>query len=177
MSPAGSSTGRSARRSNSSAVIMGASAAPFARADVLRCFVTARAADRDDADRFFMAICQRGSAESHLVYKLYQPHTATQEPTVQLASMRKLATGGTCRRKSPNSPTQPPNVSKSVMGLRANVRVLLERRRIRDGRPFAAPLAPSRVVVLFTAPIAGGRERASARARRRQHSAETRHRL
>src|SRR5450759_4422530 len=63
MSPAGSSTGRSANRSNSAAVIMGASVALRLRVKVLRFFAVARAADRDEADRFFMAICHRGSPQ------------------------------------------------------------------------------------------------------------------
>jgi len=35
-------------------------APPFLRVDVLRCFVVACAAGRDEADRFFMAVCHRG---------------------------------------------------------------------------------------------------------------------
>src|SRR5206468_1905649 len=57
MSPAGSSTARSDRRSNSSAVIMGG-LVPF---EVLRFFAFSCATDRDEADRFFMAIGHRGS--------------------------------------------------------------------------------------------------------------------
>src|SRR2546422_8426562 len=57
MSPAGSSTGKSARRSNSSAEIMGG-LRPF---EVPRFFAVACAADRDDADRVFMAIGHCGS--------------------------------------------------------------------------------------------------------------------
>src|SRR5438128_1348423 len=63
MSPAGSSAGRSAKRSNSSAVIMAGFVAPFARANVLLFFAVARVTDRDEADRFFMAICHRGSPQ------------------------------------------------------------------------------------------------------------------
>src|SRR5579872_5087491 len=54
MSPAGSSTGRSASRSNSLAVT------DFAWSFfVLLFLVRACTADRDDADGFFMAICHR----------------------------------------------------------------------------------------------------------------------
>src|SRR5438067_4820647 len=63
MSPPGSSAGRSAKRSNSSAVIMAGFGAPFARATVLLFFAVARVTDRDEADRFFMAICHRGSPQ------------------------------------------------------------------------------------------------------------------
>src|SRR2546425_8193259 len=63
MSPAGSSTGRSANRSNSAAVIMGDSVALRLCVKVLRFLAVARAADRDEADRFFMAICHRGSPQ------------------------------------------------------------------------------------------------------------------
>src|SRR5205814_6033064 len=63
MSPAGSFTGRSANRSNAAAVVMGGSGALRLRVKVLRFFAVARAADRDEADRFFMAICHRGSPE------------------------------------------------------------------------------------------------------------------
>src|SRR5258708_14357758 len=63
MSPAGSSTGRATNRSSSAAVIMGGSVARRLRVEVLRFFAVARAADRDEADRFFMAICHRGSPE------------------------------------------------------------------------------------------------------------------
>src|SRR3977135_2284955 len=58
MSPVGSSTGRSERRSNSSAEIMGGLALPF---EVPRFFAVACAPDRDEADRVFMAISHRGS--------------------------------------------------------------------------------------------------------------------
>src|SRR5713101_1853168 len=59
MSPAGSSAGKSARRSNSSAEIM-EGLLPF---EVLRFFAVACAADRDEADRVFMAISHRGSPD------------------------------------------------------------------------------------------------------------------
>src|SRR5439155_3716648 len=62
VSPAGSSAGRSAKRSNSAAVIMAGFVAPFARANALLFFAAARVADRDETDRFFMAICRRGSS-------------------------------------------------------------------------------------------------------------------
>ena len=41
----------------------GGLAPPFRRVNVLRLFVVARAADRDEADRFVMAICHRGSPD------------------------------------------------------------------------------------------------------------------
>src|SRR5437870_13434565 len=63
MSPAGSSTGRSANRSNSAAVIMGDSVALRLCVKVLRFLAVTRTADRDEADRFFMAICHRGSPQ------------------------------------------------------------------------------------------------------------------
>ena len=46
-----------ANRSNSLAVIMGGSALRRLRVKVVRLSAVARAADRDEADRFFMAIC------------------------------------------------------------------------------------------------------------------------
>ena len=63
MSPAGSSAGRSANRSNAAAVIMGGSMALRLRVKVLRFFAVARTADREEPDRFFMAICHRGSPQ------------------------------------------------------------------------------------------------------------------
>src|SRR2546422_7817418 len=57
MSPAGSSTAKSERRSNSSAEIIGG----LWPLPVLRFFDVACAPDRDEADRVFMAIGHRGS--------------------------------------------------------------------------------------------------------------------
>src|SRR2546425_11207655 len=57
MSPAGSSTAMSERRSNSSAEIIGG----LLPLPVLRFFAVACAPDRDEADRVFMAIGHRRS--------------------------------------------------------------------------------------------------------------------